>query len=140
MCVANSARSQMAEGLARQLWPDAQVWSAGSAPKSVNPFAVQALREIGIDIAGQYSKSVRDLGPKVKDQLTHIITLCADEVCPTIYAPQAQRLHWPFPDPAPSPNTQLTDEVLLQRFRETRDAIRSKLIAFNEAVETPHES
>jgi arsenate reductase len=135
MCVANSARSQMAEGLARKLWPHTQVWSAGSAPKSVNPFAVIALREIGIDISDQHSKSVDDLGTEVKSQLTHIITLCAEEVCPTVYAPQAQRLHWPFADPAPSPETDLTDEEQLQRFREARDAIRSKLIDYRASTE-----
>lgn len=128
----------MAEGLARTLWPDAKVWSAGSSPKSVNPFAVQALRELGIEISQQYSKSVDELAPEVRSQLTHIITLCADEVCPTVYAPQAERLHWPFADPAPSAaEGDLPEAELLRRFREARDAIRARLIEFHTEL---HES
>jgi len=125
----------MAEGLARSIWPDAKVWSAGSAPKSVNPFAVQALKELGIEISQQYSKSVDELATDVREQLTHIITLCADEVCPTVYAPQAERLHWPFPDPAPMASEgALPEAELLRRFREARDAIRARLIEFESEI------
>jgi arsenate reductase len=119
LCVANSARSQMAEGLARKMFGDrAEVASAGSAPAAVNPFAVAAMAEIGIDISGQRSKSVDEVGAAAFDL---IVTLCADEVCPVVPG-RVQRLHWPMPDPASAPPDQAP-----QRFREVRDAIQRQL-------------
>ena len=80
LCVANSARSQMAEGIARALAPPSvKVSSAGSQPSRLNPLAVQALAEIGLDISGHWSKSVNDIPP---DDVDAVITLCAEEVCP----------------------------------------------------------
>jgi arsenate reductase len=80
LCVANSARSQMAEGLARRLFgAKAEVMSAGSAPVGLNPFAVEAMAEVGIDISGHRSKSVDEIDPGSLDM---VITLCAEEVCP----------------------------------------------------------
>ena len=97
LCVANSARSQMAEGIARQLAGDRlPIQSAGSAPSRVNPLAVRALAEIGIDASGQRSKSVDEIDRSTVDT---VITLCAEEVCP-VYLGSARRLHWPLPDPA----------------------------------------
>lgn len=129
MCVANSARSQLAEGLARQiLGPRVWVESAGSAPSKVNPLAVQALEEVGIDIARHRSKSVDQLPAKFVADLRYVITLCAEEVCPTVFSPEARRLHWPHPDPAG--RHELTPEAQLDRFRETREAIRARLEAF----------
>ena len=84
MCVANSARSQLAEGLARQIFPDAQVQSAGSHPGKLNSFAVLVMKEIGLDISAQYSKSVDALSDKFLTELDYVITLCAEEVCPVI--------------------------------------------------------
>src|SRR3546814_9536388 len=82
LCVANSACSQMAEGLARTLLDGrATVASAGSQPSQVNPYAVEAMAEIGIDISGQHSKSVADIDPASVDV---VVTLCAEEVCPTL--------------------------------------------------------
>jgi protein-tyrosine-phosphatase len=79
LCVANSARSQMAEGIARSLAPDGvKVSSAGSRPSSVNPFAIRALDEIGIDIRGQRSKAVDEFEPA---SVEAVVTLCAEEVC-----------------------------------------------------------
>ncbi len=119
LCVANSARSQMAEGLARAMFGDrAEVASAGSVPTTVNPFAVAAMAEIGIDISGQRSKSVDEVGAGNFDL---IVTLCADEVCPIVPG-RVKRLHWPMPDPASAPPDQAP-----QRFREVRDAIRHQL-------------
>lgn len=127
MCVANSARSQLAEGLARAiLGPGHEVQSAGSVPSKLNPFAVQALREIGIDISRHWSKSVDDLSPGFIATLDYVVTLCAEEVCPTMVS-RAKKLHWPHPDPADRGGT---DEEQLQRFRDARDAIRVKLEAF----------
>ncbi len=132
MCVANSARSQLAEGLARDLFPDAEIKSAGSHPGQLNPFAVMAMNEIGIDISRHYSKSYDDLSPKFLVNLDYVITLCAAEICPTIVTQKAKKLHWSFADPASK--APLSDEQLLQRFREARDAIRVKLLAWkNEA-------
>ncbi len=129
MCVANSARSQLAEGLARALFPDAEIKSAGSHPGQLNPFAVTAMKEIGIDISRQYSKSCDDLSPKFIINLDYVITLCAEEVCPILVTQNAKKLHWPFADPASK--EPLSEEQLLIRFREARDAIQKKLLEWN---------
>lgn len=120
LCVANSARSQMAEGIARALAPaDVRVSSAGSAPATVRPQAVAALAEIGIDISGHYSKAVDDVARPVDV----VVTLCAEEVCP-IWLGDAQRVHWGLPDPAAAVGT---PEEQLDAFREVRDVLRRRL-------------
>jgi len=135
MCVANSARSQLAEGLAKELFgANANIESAGSQPSKVNPFAVQAMKEIGIDLSKHYSKSYDDLKPGFIVQLDYVITLCAEEVCPTIVSQRAKKLHWPLPDPAGKGGS---DEEQLSRFRETRDAITGKLQTFAKEVGLP---
>ncbi len=97
LCVANSARSQMAEGLARARFGDAvNVQSAGSQPSRVNPLAIRAMAEIGIDITGQTSKAVETIDPA---SVNTVVTLCAEEVCP-VFLGKARRLHWSLPDPA----------------------------------------
>ena len=122
LCVANSARSQMAEGLARHLFgARAIVQSAGSALTRVNPHAIAALGELGIDATGQSSKLVDDIPA---DSIDVVITLCAEEVCP-VYPGRVERLHWPHPDPAGAPPDQA-----LQRFRDVRDMLRARLEAF----------
>lgn len=129
MCVANSARSQLAEGLARQiLGPQVEVQSAGSHPGKLNPYAVQVMNEIGIDISKHYSKSVDELSPKFIVGLNYIITLCAEEVCPTIVAQKAKKLHWPFLDPASKEILPETES--LKRFREARDGISEQIKKF----------
>ena len=80
MCVANSARSQLAEGLAKQLFPEAEIESAGSNPGKLNPFAVRVMSEIGIDITENYSKSFDELPFNFKNGLDFVITLCAEGV------------------------------------------------------------
>lgn len=121
LCVANSARSQMAEGLARARFGDrARVQSAGSAPAPVNPLAVRALAELGIDISGQRSKRADSIDPSTVDT---VVTLCADEVCP-VFPSRVRRLHWPLPDPAGAPGS---EEERLARFRTVRDAIAARL-------------
>lgn len=123
LCVANSARSQMAEGLARAIFgPDVLVQSAGSQPSRVNPFAVEVMREIGIPLAGQWSKSVDTIDPASVDL---VVTLCAEEVCP-VFLSRAARVHWPIEDPDRSKQA-LRDEERLQHFRVARDAIRARL-------------
>jgi arsenate reductase (thioredoxin) len=124
LCVANSARSQMAEGLGRKLLAGtAEVTSAGSQPTKVNPYAIEAMREIGIDISSQSSKAVSDFDASHFD---FIITLCAEEVCPIVPG-TVNRLHWPTPDPARAPEGD-TPEIILQRFREARDQIRDRIL------------
>jgi len=124
LCVANSARSQMAEGLARQLLPGHLIQSAGSRPSQVNPYAIEVLAEVGIDAGTHSSKSVQDIDPATVDL---VITLCAEEVCP-LFLGKAERLHWPIQDPA-SDDPALTPEALRARFRAGRDELRQRLEA-----------
>ena len=126
LCVANSARSQMAEGLARSmLGPDVRVQSAGTKPSTVNPYAVAAMRELGIDLSGQGSKSVDTIDPATVDT---VITLCAEEVCP-VFLGKVRRLHWPIEDAASTDPT-LTHDQMLGRFRKARDEIKALLTTF----------
>ena len=121
LCVANSARSQMAEGIARALAGDRlRFQSAGSAPSRVNPLAVEVLAEIDIDISTSRSKNVDDIDA---DSVDTVITLCAEEVCP-VYLGAARRLHWPLPDPAGHDEPA---EASLARFREVRDELARRL-------------
>ena len=131
LCVANSARSQMAEGLARELWgARAVARSAGSRPSRVNPHAVLAMQELGIDISGHQSKSVDSVDPAAVDV---VVTLCAEEVCP-LFLGGAARVHWPIPDPASS-SGDADPQLLLRRFREARDLIRRRLETWDPARE-----
>lgn len=124
LCVANSARSQMAEGIARSLVPPGiAVWSAGSRPAQVRSEAVAVMREIGIDTSGYRSKGVSEIPAAEVDT---VITLCAEEVCPLFFG-NAERLHWPLSDPAASEGT---EEERLAAFRNTRDELRRRIEAF----------
>ena len=122
LCVANSARSQMAEGLG--LAPGSVsargCRARGRRPSSVNPLAVQAMAEVGIDISGQWSKRVDTIDPATVDA---VVTLCADEVCP-VFPPRVRRLHWPLPDPAGASGP---EDKRLARFRAVRDEIAARL-------------
>jgi arsenate reductase len=122
LCVANSARSQLGEGLARHLFPGFRIQSAGSRPSGVNPYAIEALGEVGIDASAHTSKPVADIDPAMVDL---VITLCAEEVCP-VFLGKAERLHWPIPDPA-GDDPALSPEDLRSRFRATRDEIRGRV-------------
>ncbi len=126
LCVANSARSQLAEGLAKSiLGSKANVESAGSVPSGqVQPWAVEVLKEINIDISKNFSKSTDELSPEFLEKLDFVITLCVEEVCP--YLPsRAKRLHWPIKDPASAPEDKKSDA-----FRLARDEIAGKLKYF----------
>lgn len=139
LCVANSARSQLAEGLARARFGDRlRIQSAGSKPTHVNPLAIETLRTSGIDITGQTSKLVDDIDPKGIDL---VITLCAEEVCPAFYAP-VRRVHWPIPDPAgdrPGDAESLfgPDNMRSHRFRVARLQIEGRLDAIEPALRLP---
>jgi arsenate reductase len=133
MCVANSARSQMAEGLARSMFgARAVIASAGSQPSKVNPYAIEVMREIGVDISGQRSKSVDDIDPADVDV---VITLCAEEVCP-VFLGKVRRLHWPVTNPA-TDDASISRDEMLARFRAGRDAIRGKLVAAADELVPP---
>ncbi len=128
MCVANSARSQMAEGLARHLLSkEHKIMSAGSYPSRVNPVAIEVMAEEGIDIAHHQSKSVDTINPQEVDV---VITLCADEVCP-VFLSKAKRLHWPMPDPVWG-----SYEQQLQNFRNIRDKIELKIKEWKQEIES----
>ena len=121
LCVANSARSQMAEGIARALAPPGvKVSSAGSSPASVRPQAIQVLKEIGIDISGHRSKGMDSIDGGSVDA---VITLCAEEICP-VFLGRAVRIHWGLPDPA---GVTGTEEARLNAFRSVRDELRRRL-------------
>ncbi len=118
LCVRNSSRSQMAEGFARQLLPPSiKVYSAGSKPGTVNPFAVRVMREVGIDISSQRAKG---LSEAPLNEVDLVVTLCSEQVCPTL--PSGVRLDsWPMPDPAAAGGTEVQIE---DAFRRVRDEIR----------------
>ena len=134
MCVANSARSQLAEGIAKQVLGDTyDIRSAGSLPKIVNPYAIRALGEVGFDCRDLYSKNVSDLPESFVNNIDYVITLCAEEVCPIIIS-KAQKLHWPLPDPA---GLDGEDEIQMTRFRSTREDIRKLLENFKRTHKNP---
>ena len=102
LCVGNSARSQIAEAFAKELFPkDCLIFSAGSSPAGyVHPLAINTMQEIDIDISNQYSKSINDLEKGFINNLDFVITLCADEICPNLDTHKnVSRIFWPNPDP-----------------------------------------
>ncbi|MDB0063539.1 arsenate reductase ArsC [Gammaproteobacteria bacterium] len=128
LCVANSARSQMAEGLAKSmLSTEHNIQSAGSIPSGeVHPNAVKAMDDLGIDIREQYSKSTEDLDEDFLSNLDYAITLCAEEVCPIISS-NAQKLHWLNVDPA---NKNFNKIQLIESFTSTRKDLYNLLKKF----------
>ena len=130
LCTGNSARSQMAEGILRNLTGDKfEVESAGVAPSKVRSEAIEAMREIGIDISGHRSKSVDEFTGQSFD---HVITVCdnARDNCP-VYPGNAVRIHWSFEDPAAVQGSQ---EERLAAFRTVRDQIQKRLNRFIDAL------
>jgi len=123
LCTGNSARSQMGEGLLRNMTGDGwKVESAGTKPVGLNPLAVEAMKEVGIDISQQRSKSVSEFDGKKFD---FVITVCdsAAESCP-VFPNAPQRIHWSLPDPAAM---QGTHEEKLAAFRMVRERLRKHL-------------
>jgi arsenate reductase len=124
LCVANSARSQMAEGLARARAPDGwRIYSAGSRPGRVSSRAVRAMQEIGIDIGQHRSKGMDEVPLADADV---VIRLCAEEECPIAHT-SGRRLDWVLPDPAAPA---VSEEAELAAFRTVRDSIAARLDAF----------
>ena len=133
LCVANSARSQMAEGLARKLFRSRiAVQSAGSEPSTVNPHAIEVMREVGVDLTTHHSKSVRTIDAAT---VGTVITLCAEEVCP-VFLGRARRLHWPIQDPA-SKDPSISRDEMLTRFRSARDQIQARLEVLDALLDLP---
>jgi len=123
LCTGNSARSQMAEGLLRALGGGRfEVASAGTRPGSVRPEAVAAMREVGIDISGQRSKSVDEFRGREFDT---VITVCdnARESCP-VFPAGTERVHWSFDDPAAAEGD---EAARLAVFRRVREEIKARL-------------
>ncbi len=124
LCVHNSARSQLAEGLLRSMAGDRfDVYSAGSEPTQPHPFALRVLQDEGIDVSGVRSKSVQELREQPVD---YVITLCAEEVCP-VFPGAVTRLHWALPDPAAAEGT---TEEKLEAFRQTAAELKRRLGEF----------
>lgn len=123
LCVANSARSQLAEAIARhELGTDWSFQSAGSAPSRPNPFALEVLESAGISIAGLRSKSVTEIDPESVDL---VVTLCAEEECPVFLA-EVPRVSWEQPDPDRK-HEDLSDEERRSHFQTAFDAIRARV-------------
>jgi arsenate reductase (thioredoxin) len=124
LCTGNSCRSQMAEAWARHLKGDSiEAYSAGTEPKGVDPLAVKAMAEVGIDISHQRSKSVAELGDIEFD---YVITLCSDAQasCP-FFPAKAAILHHGFDDPPELALGAYTEEEAMMHYRRVRDEIRA---------------
>jgi arsenate reductase len=149
LCTHNSARSQIAEGLLRHLYGDRyEVFSAGATPTRVNPLAIQALAEIGIDISKQRSKSIEEFRDKPMDLVVSVCKSSAKIACPFCSSPiigdrptiinetlpDAKRyLDHPFDDPSEAEGT---DEEKLATFRHTRDEIKKWILEYSSDVKT----
>ncbi len=127
LCVGNSCRSQIAEAFLRKYAGDQfEVYSGGLEPKPINPLTIRVMDEIGVDISGQYSKPLAQFMGKV--HFGYLITVCSDseDKCP-VFPGMGTRLHWPFEDPAAFIGT---EEEKLAKFREIRDQIEEKVVAW----------
>jgi arsenate reductase len=134
LCTGNSARSQMGEAFLRHYAGDRfDVYSAGLEPKGINPFTIQVMDEVGIDIRGHTSDSLRKYMGHM--HFNYAITVCshADQYCPQALWSQGVKLHWPFDDPAAVDGS---DDDKLAKFREVRDLIAAQIRAWVATLET----
>ncbi|HEY4255813.1 MAG TPA: arsenate reductase ArsC [Candidatus Udaeobacter sp.] len=131
ICVHNSARSQMACALTNKMCGEFfEAYSAGIEPGTLNPLAIEALQEIGIDISQNKTQAVFDVW-KSGQMFAFVITVCSEaeaESCP-IFPGLATRLHWPFPDPSKFTGTH---EEQLEKTRQLLERIRAKIDSFCE--------
>jgi arsenate reductase (thioredoxin) len=126
LCTANSCRSQMAEGIVNQYLDDKiEAFSAGITPTVVNPWAIKSMKEIGIDISGNRSKSMTEFEGQRFD---YVITLCdsANEQCPLFFG-GVKKMHMGFHDPATAAGS---DEEIMAAFRKVRDEIKTRLLEY----------
>ena len=131
ICTGNTCRSQMAEGFLKSFDPSLEVYSAGTrAEKKVNPYAVKAMAEIGIDISQQYPKQVDEF---LETDFDYVITVCggAKEICPIFTGKVNHRLHIGFEDPADATGT---DEEKMPVYRKVRDEIRTEFKQFLDTI------
>ena len=127
LCTDNSARSQMAEAFLRKYGSNEfYAHSAGLQPAVINPYTVQVLEEVGIDIGGQFAKPLDTYLGKI--DFSYLITVCsnAEEHCP-IFPGMGDRIHWPLEDPAACDGS---DEIKLAKFREIRNQIKTRVISW----------
>lgn len=127
LCTGNSCRSQMADGFLKALGSEQyEVKSAGLQAHGLNPRAVQVMKEAGVDIS-HHTSDVID--PDILAQADYIITLCghANDNCPVVRNDHAKRWHWGFDDPAKATGS---EEEIMQKFREVRDAIKARIEQF----------
>jgi arsenate reductase (thioredoxin) len=127
LCTGNSCRSQMAEGFLKSFDKNLEVYSAGTKPaERVNPFAVQAMKEIGIDISNGIAE---DVDKYLNQSFDYVITVCdnAKETCPVFMGDVKHRLHIGFDDPADAVGTE--DEVM-PIYRRVRDEIKRDFYEF----------
>jgi arsenate reductase len=133
LCTGNSCRSQMAEGFCRALRGDLiEASSAGTEKHGLNPLAVRVMQEAGVDISGQRSKTVEDLGDRMFDW---VVTVCsgAAEACP--YFPALKGLvHRGFDDPPKLAEGAATEEEALVHYRRVRDEIRDYVLTLPESL------
>jgi arsenate reductase len=131
ICTGNTCRSQMAEGFLKSFDPAPEVYSAGTkAEKKVNPFAIEVMKEVGIDISKQWPKQVDVF---LEDSFDYVITVCdgANEACPYFSGKVAHRKHIGFEDPASAKGTR---EEVLPVYRKVRDQIKNEFKAFYDSI------
>ncbi len=129
VCVHNSARSQMAEAFLRKYGSDRyEAESAGLEPRGLNPLAVEAMREVGIDISGKHTNDVSEFLAQGR-AFDYVVTVCDEtsgERCP-IFPGAGVRLHWSFDDPSSFTGTH---EEKLRKTRIVRDAVEERVLTF----------
>jgi arsenate reductase len=131
LCTGNSARSQMAEGLLRDLAGDRfEVFSAGTIASFVRPQAIAVMNELGIDISNHRSKAVEEF---LNSDFDYVITVCdhANQHCPT-FPGRVERIHWSVDDPVGSGSG--AEELMA--FRRARDELRERILTFSAKIQT----
>lgn len=131
LCTGNSCRSQMAEGFLKQFNPQWEIYSAGTKPaEKVNPYAINVMNEIGIDISSNTPKMVNQF---LDQEFDYVITVCdgAKETCPMFTGKVKHRLHIGFEDPAEAKGS---EEFILNEFRRIRDQIQKTFYEFYKNV------
>ncbi len=134
LCTGNSCRSQMAEGWARHLKGEViEAASAGVEKHGLNPYAVRVMAEAGVDISGQYSKTVAEIEERGK-KFDYVVTLCdhADETCPWF---PGKKVHAGFPDPPKLAGEAANEEEVLECYRRVRDMIRDFVLTLPQGLD-----
>lgn len=131
LCTGNSCRSQMAEGILKSFDDELEVYSAGTKPaEKVNPFAIKAMKEVGIDISNCVAENVDKY---LSQSFDYVITVCdnAKETCPIFMGKVKHRLHIGFDDPADAVGT---EEEVMPVYRRVRDEIKKDFYEFYKSI------